>query len=96
MSEPWKCPECSTWLAPHVSEHRCDPPTAGVTALPYIGDPPGSCGTGISTTTLPGAVTFNVTGSAVSEQELTRAVQNGLLRLSANSARVRWGLPGAA
>jgi hypothetical protein len=20
---PWKCPDCSTWIAPEVKEHRC-------------------------------------------------------------------------
>lgn len=25
MSEPWKCPECSTWMAPTVSTHKCEP-----------------------------------------------------------------------
>jgi hypothetical protein len=25
MTEPWQCPACRTWLAPHVSEHRCEP-----------------------------------------------------------------------
>ena len=25
MAEPWKCPECGTWNAPDVKEHRCDP-----------------------------------------------------------------------
>jgi len=34
MAEGWKCPECSLVLAPHITEHRCDPPTAGVTAVP--------------------------------------------------------------
>jgi hypothetical protein len=23
--QPWQCPACSVWLAPHVNEHRCDP-----------------------------------------------------------------------
>lgn len=20
---PWQCPDCKTWMAPHVREHRC-------------------------------------------------------------------------
>lgn len=30
MTAGWECPRCSLVLAPHVAEHRCDPP--GVTA----------------------------------------------------------------
>ena len=93
---PWQCPSCSTWLAPHVTEHRCDPPQGGVTAIPSAPGPAGSTGTSISTATLPGTVTVSVSGSAVSEQDLVRTVQRGLLRQSMNSARGGWGLPGRA
>ena len=97
MRQPWKCPDCSAWIAPHVSEHRCDPPQAGVTAVPSVPGPAGSTGTSISAATLPGTVvTYNVTGSAVSEQELARTVQNGILRLAVNNASGRWGSPGQA
>ncbi len=24
MAEPWQCPACFAWIAPHVTEHRCD------------------------------------------------------------------------
>lgn len=27
---PWRCPACGVWNAPHVSNHRCDPPAMGV------------------------------------------------------------------
>ena len=97
MSEPWKCPDCGTWLAPRVTEHRCDPPQGGTAATRiFPPGPAGSTGMSISTATLPGTVTVNVTGSTVSEQELARTVQKGLLRLSANDARSGWGLPGRA
>ena len=41
---PWRCPECRTWIAPHVNEHRCDPPSGGVAARPVIApySPPGT------------------------------------------------------
>ena len=31
-ADGWRCPECGLILAPTVSEHRCDPPSAGVPA----------------------------------------------------------------
>ena len=30
---PWQCPSCLTWLAPHIAEHRCDPPSCAVPAV---------------------------------------------------------------
>ena len=41
---PWRCPECRTWIAPHVNEHRCDPPSGGVAVRPVIApySPPGT------------------------------------------------------
>ena len=78
MSTPWKCPECGVILAPHVSEHRCDPPAAGVTALPFTGGPAGSTGTSISTATLPGTITVNVSGSVTTENELVDLIQRRL------------------
>ena len=75
---PWKCPACGTWLAPHVSEHRCDPPAAAVRVTSI--DPPGSGGS-FSAATLPGTVTtVNVHGSVVSEQDLARTIQSTLRR----------------
>jgi len=26
--QPWKCPDCATWMAPGVTTHKCDPPPA--------------------------------------------------------------------
>lgn len=23
--KPWQCPDCSTWMAPGVESHRCEP-----------------------------------------------------------------------
>jgi len=48
-------------------------------------DPPGTGGSFAATVVPPGTITVNVTGSVVSEQELARTVQRGLLRLAANS-----------
>lgn len=33
MPDGWRCPECGIILAPSVTEHRCDPPSAGVPAV---------------------------------------------------------------
>jgi hypothetical protein len=77
---PWRCPSCLTWLAPHVSEHRCDPPESGVTVTPFAPGPAGSTGTSISMASLPGTITVNVSGSAVSEADLIDAIRKGLLR----------------
>ena len=93
---PWKCPSCEAWLAPHVTEHRCQPPESGVTALPYIGDPPGSTSTCVSTATLPGTVTYNLSGSVISEQELVRTIQKSLLRNASRNWRSGPQFPGRA
>jgi hypothetical protein len=85
---PWRCPECRAWIAPHVSEHRCDPPQAGVTAIPFTPGPADSTGTSISVATLPGTVTVSMPGSVV-KQELLRIVQDGMLK----SAASNWTLP---
>jgi hypothetical protein len=47
MAEPWKCPECGSWLAPTVSEHRCDGDqgSAGATVTPILPTGGGSAGT---------------------------------------------------
>jgi hypothetical protein len=39
MAEGWVCPRCELVLAPHVAQHRCEPPAAGVTAVPAGGTP---------------------------------------------------------
>ena len=88
MSEPvpWQCPACRTWLAPHVTEHRCDPPQAGVTALPYVTGPAGSTGTSISTATLPGTVTtVNVSASPVTGREVLDYLQRHYLEQSSRN-----------
>jgi len=33
---PWRCPECRAWIAPHVDQHRCDPPSGGVAVRPVV------------------------------------------------------------
>ena len=86
---PWQCPSCSAWLAPHVTEHHCEPPETGVTAIPFAPGPVGSTGTSINTATLPGTITVNVSGSAVSEQDLVRTIQKSLLK-NANAMAHRW------
>jgi hypothetical protein len=96
MAEGWSCPQCGLVLAPHVNEHRCDPPEAGTVALPYIGDPPGSGSMSISTATLPGTVTVNVTGSAVSADDMARRVQGALLRQARMNRQAGLQLPGRA
>lgn len=42
MAEPWRCPDCHTWIRGDVAEHRC-PPDGGVAAevsSPQPGQPP--------------------------------------------------------
>jgi hypothetical protein len=56
-----------------------EPPAPGVTALPCIGDPPGTTGTCVSTATLPGTVVVNVSGSVTTENELVDLIQRRLL-----------------
>ena len=43
----WKCGDCGLVLAPHVNEHRCDPPSGGVAVRPVVA--PYSPSTGGST-----------------------------------------------
>jgi hypothetical protein len=53
MAEPWQCPACKTWLAPHVSEHRCDPED-GVGAKPVVPAPASPAPGALTWTTQPG------------------------------------------
>jgi hypothetical protein len=93
MSAPWQCPACSAWIAPHIPEHRCDPPAGVVAALPYTGDPPGTTS---ATVTVPGTITVNVSGSAASERDLVRTIQKGLMKqASHNQAGYTWPLRSA-
>ena len=39
-ADGWRCPECGTILAPSVTEHRCEPPSAGAPAVPPAPDGP--------------------------------------------------------
>lgn len=72
MTEPWQCPSCKTWMAPGITEHRCEG-DGGVPAVPVIGPTFGPSTTTSSTAT---EVThIHVHGSAVSERDLMRAVQ---------------------
>ena len=61
MAEPWQCPACKTWLAPHVSEHRCDP-EGGVGTKP-VSPVPSSPSTAVYTwPTGGGVITTGPTG----------------------------------
>ena len=93
---PWQCPSCLTWIAPHVPEHRCDPPQSGVTAVPLAPGPAGSTGMSISTATLPGTVTVNVSGSAVAERVLADRITSLQLQRASMGYRTLGILPGRA
>jgi hypothetical protein len=58
MAEGWKCPDCGLILAPHVNEHRCDPP-GGVSVRPVVA--PYGPGGGGGTFTWPQQGTVTVT-----------------------------------
>jgi hypothetical protein len=83
MIEPWRCPSCETWMAPGITEHRCEG-DGGVPAKTST-SPAGPAGLAATVTTTPtGSVitytwpsttTVNVHGSVVSERDLMRAVQ---------------------
>jgi len=60
MAEPWQCPACKTWLAPHVSEHRCDP-EGGVGAKP-LSPVPSSPSAAVHTWPTGGTITTGPTG----------------------------------
>ena len=55
----WKCGDCGLVLAPHVNEHRCDPPSGGVAVRPVVA--PYTPSTGV-TLGGGGGGTFVVTG----------------------------------
>ena len=78
MSAPWKCPECRAWVAPHVTEHRCDPPAAMVSVTSI--SPPGTGGTfAVSAVPEGAAITYNITGSVMSDADLSAAVRRATL-----------------
>jgi hypothetical protein len=60
---PWKCPECGLILAPHVSEHRCEPPEGGVSARPVVA--PYSPSTGTHTWPTESTITVTPGGSTI-------------------------------
>jgi len=78
VSAPWKCPECRAWVAPHVTEHRCDPPAAmaRVTSI----SPPGTGGTfAVSAVPEGTTITYNITGTVMSDADLAAAVRRATL-----------------
>lgn len=89
MSEPWKCPDCSAWIAPHVTEHRCEPPDAMVNVTSI--DPPRAPGTVSAAIPLPPGtvVTCNVSGSVTSERDLLDHLQARMLERANRSWRGR-------
>ena len=96
MTAGWSCPECGLVLAPHVTEHRCDPPSAGsggVTVTPWAPSS-GSGGISCSSDTGGRVVSINAAGRVASTQELVEALNREQLARSANNYRGTWGLPG--
>ena len=61
MADGWRCPECHVILAPHVSEHRCDPPDAAVPAATPA--PPYSPSAGTAVWPSTGTAVYTTTGS---------------------------------
>ena len=96
MAAGWECPKCGLILAPSVTEHRCDPPSAGVPAAITRTGP--SSGSGTSTATFPPGTTVittnsgTVTLSASQVSSITRQVQSALLK----QARMNRRYPGSA
>ena len=74
MAEPWQCPACKTWLAPYVSEHRCDP-DAGVHAMRVVS--PKAPGGGMTITPSSFQTTTTNTGYPVTGATVTYAVLAG-------------------
>lgn len=81
---PWQCPSCDTWLAPHISEHRCDPPSGAVPAVvtpitPSGGTSTSGTGGGGGSGAGPIVVTLHST-IAVSGRDLARILQTKTLQ----------------
>jgi hypothetical protein len=64
-AQPWQCPQRRTWIAPHVSEHRCPGEGSAGMPAPVItgGGGGGSTSayiwpTGTSTATFPAGTTI--------------------------------------
>lgn len=84
MAEPWQCPACLAWIAPHVTEHRCDG-DGGVPVDPVGGLPPmptwplgGVAATSISA--VPQTVHVHVSGALgdAAFVDMVRQVRRGL------------------
>ncbi len=92
----WKCPECGLILAPSVTEHRCDPPSAGIAAPVITPFEPPSTSTTVTWTPPPGTiVTVTNAGMSLSQAQVTElagAVQKRLL----DQARRNRRYPGSA
>lgn len=89
MASGWDCPRCGLVLAPHVNEHRCDPPAAGVTVAPCA--PAGPGGTSVSAapeityhvgggSSGSGGTVTSISGGTLTSQELAGHVQGAMLR----------------
>jgi hypothetical protein len=87
---PWQCPSCLTWLAPHVGEHRCDPPSGAVPAVVTPITPSGSTSTGGGAGGAGPLVVTLHSNLRVSGRELAKVVQTKTLE------RARRNGPGRA
>lgn len=90
---PWQCPTCETWLAPHVSEHRCKPAEPAVTVTPWV-PATGSGGSGSGGTYVPSGSTVVVTATNGTARDLARITQ--AMNLTARRQWARYGLRPAA
>ena len=99
-ADGWRCPECGLILAPSVTEHRCDPPTAGVPAFvpppdaPDITDDVRKGLSGVSSIEqlrerldMPAWTATTTTLSATQMRQLVTEVQAALLRQAKTSRR---------
>ena len=81
MAVGWACPRCELVLAPHVAEHRCAPPSAGVTtAVPQ--PPPYTPPTSI-TVGAPDTWTVTVQGSVSDPALITETLKRDYMRARA-------------
>jgi hypothetical protein len=83
MTEPWQCPSCETWMAPGITEHRCegDGGVPAITSTPPDGPWPWAATVtttpteSVITYMWPSTTTVNVHGSVMTERALMAAVQ---------------------
>lgn len=105
-ADGWRCPECGLILAPAVTEHRCDPPSAGVPAFrpppdaPDITDDVRKSLSGVASIDemrnrldMPAWTASTTTLTPVQIRRLVAEVQAALLRQARMNPR-RW--PGSA